>query len=81
MKKFLLIIATLLLAGASMQAQVMKVADLEKYAKERYGDNWLDATKNLSKELTLDKNESLTYQQVIQAPGKSREQLYVILNY
>ena len=81
MKKFILIIATLLLAGASMQAQVMKVADLEKYAKERYGDNWLDAAKNLSKELTLDKNESLTYQQVIQAPGKSREQLYVILNY
>ena len=81
MKKFILIIATLLLAGASMQAQVMKVADLEKYAKERYGDNWLDAAKNLSKELTLDKNESLTYQQVIQAPGKSREQLYVILHY
>ena len=81
MKKFILIIATLLLAGASMQAQVMKVADLEKYAKERYGDNWLDAAKNLSKELTLDKNESLTYQQVIQAPGKTREQLYVILNY
>ena len=81
MKKFLLIIATLLLAGASMQAQVMKVADLEKYAKERYGDNWLDAAKNLSKELTLDKNESLTYQQVVEAPGKTKAQLYVALNY
>ena len=81
MKKFILIIATLLLAGASMQAQVMKVADLEKYAKERYGDNWLDAAKNLSKELTLDKNESLTYQQVIEAPGKTKQQLYVAMNY
>ena len=53
------------------QAQVMKAADLEKYAKQRYGDKWLDAAKNLSADLTLDKNESLTYQQVIEAPGKT----------
>lgn len=63
------------------QAQVMKAADLEKYAKERYGDKWLDAAKNLASNLTLDKNESLTYQQVIEVPGKTKEQLYVALNY
>ena len=63
------------------QAQVMKAADLEKYAKQKYGDKWLDAAANLSKGLTLDKNESLTYQQVIEAPGKSKQQLYVALNY
>ena len=63
------------------QAQVMKAADLEKYAKQRYGDKWLDAAKNLSEDLTLDKNESLTYQQVIEAPGKTKQQLYVALNY
>lgn len=63
------------------QAQVMKAADLEKYAKQRYGDKWLDAAKNLSADLTLDKNESLTYQQVIEAPGKTKQQLYVALNY
>ncbi|MBQ7421237.1 MAG: DUF4468 domain-containing protein [Prevotella sp.] len=68
-----------ILTGA--QAQVMKAADLEKYAKERYGDKWLDAARNLGSQLTLDKNGSLTYQQVIQAPGKSREQLYIALNY
>ena len=66
---------------ASIQAQVMKTADLEKYAKERYGEKWLDAAANLAADLNLDKNESLTYQQVIQAPGKSKEQLYVALNY
>ena len=65
----------------SAQAQVMKPADLEKYAKERYGDKWLDAAKNLAQGLTLDKNESLTYQQVVQAPGKTKQQLYVALNY
>ena len=59
----------------------MKSADLEKYAKQRYGDKWLDAAANLAKDLTLDKNESLTYQQVIEAPGKTRQQLYVAMNY
>ena len=66
---------------APVEAQVMKTADLEKYAKERYGDKWLDAAASLARELTLDKNESLTYQQVIEAPGKNKQQLYVALNY
>ena len=65
----------------NVQAQVMKAADLEKYAKQKYGDKWLDAAANLASTLTLDKNESLTYQQVIEAPGKSKNQLYVALNY
>ena len=74
--------AILTICGAmTVQAQVMKAADLEKYAKEKYGDKWLDAAKNLAEGLTLDKNESLTYQQVIQAEGKTKEQLYVALNY
>ena len=66
---------------ANMQAQVMKTSDLEKYAKDKYGDKWLDAAANLAKGLTLDKNQSLTYQQVIEAPGKSKQQLYIALNY
>ncbi len=65
----------------STQAQVMKAADLEKYAKEKYGDKWVNAAANLAQGLTLDKNESLTYQQVIEAPGKTKQQLYVALNY
>lgn len=64
-----------------VQAQVMKAADLEKYAKSKYGDKWLEAATNLSSGLTLDKNQSLTYQQVIEAPGKTKQQLYVALNY
>jgi len=70
-----------LCSAMTVQAQVMKTADLEKYAKERYGEKWLDAAQNLAANLTLDKNESLTYQQVVEAPGKTREQLYVALNY
>ena len=59
----------------------MKASDLEKYAKERYGDKWPEAAANLAKSLTFDKNESLTYQQVIEAPGKTKNQLYVMMNY
>jgi hypothetical protein len=84
MKKIILISIVAILALGGMnhaQAQVMKVADLEKYAKERYGDKWLDAAKNIATGLTLDKNESLTYQQVIEAPGKTKQQLYIALNY
>ena len=74
--------AILVICGAmTAQAQVMKAADLEKYAKEKYGDKWLDAAKNLAEGLMLDKNESLTYQQVIQVEGKTKQQLYVALNY
>ena len=74
--------AILILCGAlNVQAQVMKAADLEKYAKSKYGDKWLDAAANLASGLTLDKNESLTYQQVIEAPGKTKQQLYIALNY
>ena len=81
MKRWMLAAILILCGACGVQAQVMKAADLEKYAKERYGDRWLDAAANLSRDLKLDKNQSLTYQQVIEAPGKSRQQLYVALNY
>ena len=84
MKKIKLWMFVAILAScytATMNAQVMKVADLEKYAKERYGDKWLDAAKTIAEGLTLDKNESLTYQEVIEVSGKSKQQLYVALNY
>ncbi len=74
--------AILMFCGTmNVRAQVMKASDLEKYAKEKYGDKWLDAAANLARNLTLDKNESLTYQEVIEAPGKTKQQLYVALNY
>ena len=82
MIKKVMIFAALLFCGVMCaQAQVMKAADLEKYAKQRYGDKWLDAAKNLAGSLQLDKNQSLTYQEVIEAPGKTKSQLYVALNY
>ena len=81
MKKLLFLVVAAIMATSGANAQIMKAADLEQYAKERYGDKWLVAAANLARTLTLDKNESLTYQQIIEAPGKTTEQLYVALNY
>ena len=79
--RLFVLLGAALFCSLQTMGQVMKAADLEKYAKERYGDKWLDAAANLAADLTLDKNQSLTYQQVILAPDKTREQLYVALNY
>ena len=81
MKKFLFTTTLLLVSMMTVTAQIMKPEDLEKYAKSRYGDKWLDAAANLASQLTLDKNNNLTYQQVIPAPGKTKEQLYILMNY
>ena len=35
----------------------------------------------LAEEKKKDKNQSLTYQEIIEVPGKTKEQLYVALNY
>ncbi len=79
---YLFVLTALFFCGTvSVQAQVMKTADLEKYAKNRYGDKWVDAAATIASGLKLDKNQSLTYQQVIEAPGKTKEQLYIALNY
>lgn len=76
-----MIVVVAMMAALNMNAQVMKSADLEAYAKERYGEKWLEAAANLASTLVLDKNQSLTYQQVIEAPGKTKQQLYITLNY
>lgn len=76
------VLAAILLCGImNAQAQVMKTADLEKYAKQRYGDKWVDAAANIASRITLDKNEGITFQEVIEAPGKTKEKLYIALNY
>ena len=62
-------------------AQILRAEELENYTKEHYGERWVDAAANLSKTLSLDKNKALTYTQIIEAPNKTKEQLYILLNY
>lgn len=83
MKRNLLMLVTALLMGYLMpvKAQIIKSEDLEKYAKSKYGDKWLDAAAVIAKGVSFDKNNNLSYQQVIEAPNKTKAQLYVTMNY
>lgn len=81
MKKFILVALAALFVCSTVDAQILRAEELEKDAKEKYGEKWVDAATNLGTQLTLDKNNAITYTQVIPAEGKTKDQLYVLLNY
>lgn len=81
MKRLIFSVLTCCAMMVCANAQIMRSEELEKYAKEKYGEKWVEAAENLASTLTLDKNNSLTYQQVIECGEQTKEQLYVILNY
>ena len=72
MKKLLSTVLLALLAGTTTNAQILRADELENYAKEQYGEKWIDAATNLGSQLTLDKNNAITYTQVIPAEGKTK---------
>ena len=80
MRKLFFILAVCI-GTLSVDAQVLRTEELEQYAKENYGSSWTDAAENLSKQLVLDKNYALTYSEVIECNGQTKEQLYTKLNY
>ncbi len=72
----------MLLAGVlGANAQMLTAQELEKYAEKQYGETWVKAAKRLEKDFTIDANGAFTCRQIIEATGKSKEQLYVLLNY
>jgi hypothetical protein len=79
MRKIVLILVCLF-SVLSVSAQFMRSEELEKYAKEKYGDDWNKAAENLGATLSLDMNKSLTYSEVIQCGEKTKQQLYILLN-
>ena len=82
MKKLFVLFA-FMLTGVYANAQLMRAEELEKYAENLYGKKWVDVAENLKNEstLTLDKNNSLTFIQIVEAPGRTAAQLYTTLNY
>lgn len=72
MKKFILVALAALFVCSAVDAQILRADELEKYAKEKYGEKWVDAATNLGSQLTLDKNNNITYTQVIPAEGKTK---------
>jgi hypothetical protein len=80
MKRFFVSVLMLMVV-ICINAQILRADELEKYAKEKYGDKWVEAAENIASQVSLDKNNALTYTQVVEAPGKTKEQLYVLINY
>lgn len=80
MKRFVLFQMISISASTYVNAQILNTDSLEKYAKEQYGENWEDAATTIGSQITLDKNKAITYVKVIEAPGKTAQQLYVALN-
>lgn len=81
MKKLFFLFATFFCFIINVDAQIMRTEELEEYAKEKYGEKWTEAAARLGETLQLDKNNSLTYVQVIECGNQTKDQLYVILNY
>lgn len=71
----------LLIVSLSASSQLIRTEELEEYARERYGNSWVKAAANLGEKLKLDKNNSLSYAQIIECGDKTKEQLYILLNY
>ena len=45
-------IATIMFVGTVANAQILRAEELEEYAKEKYGEKWVDAAKNLFNDCT-----------------------------
>lgn len=70
-----------IIVAGECSAQILRADELEEYSKERYGEKWVDAAEKIGSETSLDKNNGITYVQIIEAPEKSADDLYVLLNY
>lgn len=81
MKKIMILLVLFCTTAVTVDAQILRTEELEKYAMSKYGEKWVDAATNLASTLALDKNKAITYTQVIEAPNKTKDQLYVMLNY
>ena len=77
MKKYLIALVLCVLT-LTASAQVFTAEQIEKYAKDKYGDNWTEAAGNLSKEVALDNKNRLHYHNKYNNHNKS---YYCYYNY
>lgn len=58
------------------EAQTIREDELEKYAIDKYGDDWEEAAVKIANEHPLDANHAFTFTEVLQAPGMDANQIY-----
>ena len=72
----------LLTISLLVNAQVIDVYEIEEYATHNYGKSrWTKIASQLAEEIELDKNNTLVFSEVMQCGNKTKEQLYILLNY
>ena len=70
------------LAGLlAVDAQTLSRKEVETYVINQYGQRWKDIALYLGEKDTLDKDNALTFEKTISVRGKSKNELFVDLNY
>lgn len=77
MKKIILV-SLAYLSTMAAHAQ-MKAAELWGQAERMYGKNWVKSAETLSKEVKFDKNNALTYTEIIDCGDKTKDELHLLL--
>lgn len=78
-KNLLLLLLFLGLQVAS--AQSLSRSNVDAYVEYKYGHSWRDIALYFAQTDVLDENNALNFEKVIPAVGKTKNQLYVDLNY
>lgn len=78
-KKLLLLLLSLSLQMVS--AQSLDRANVDAYVESKYGHSWKDIALYFAETDVLDENNALNFEMVFPASGKTKERLYIDLNY
>lgn len=75
MGKILLLSATILLSNI-VNGQIVRNDELEQYASEHFGKEWLIVAEKIGTDHPLDGNKAFTFIEVIEAPGMDADKIY-----
>ena len=81
MRRNLLLLLLCLAGLLAVDAQTLSRKEVETYVINQYGKKWKDIALYLGEKDTLDKDNALTFEKTISVRGKSKNELFVDLNY
>jgi hypothetical protein len=81
MRRNLLLLLLWLAGLLAVDAQTLSRKEVETYVINQYGKRWKDIALYLGEKDTLDKDNALTFEKTISVRGKSKNELFVDLNY
>ena len=81
MRRTLLLFLLWLSGLLAVDTQTLSRKEVETYVINQYGKRWKDIALYLGEKDTLDKDNALTFEKTISVQGKSKNELFVDLNY